>query len=90
LGIDPGFGSNYLLFRSRDVIWHHISQEPDLFKDTVANNIAYGARKYHDVVPVTQEMIEAAARKANAHDFIMELPLGMWIIAITRHLLPYM
>jgi subfamily B ATP-binding cassette protein MsbA len=48
-----------------------VSQETVLFHDTVRNNIAYGAPgKY------TQTEIESAARAANAHDFIMELPRG--------------
>jgi ATP-binding cassette, subfamily B, bacterial MsbA len=48
-----------------------VSQETVLFHDTVRNNIAYGAAgKY------TQPQIEAAARAANAHDFIAELPQG--------------
>jgi subfamily B ATP-binding cassette protein MsbA len=46
-----------------------VSQETVLFHDSVRNNIAYGAAgKY------TQAQIEAAARAANAHEFIMELP----------------
>eukprot|EP01134_Creolimax_fragrantissima_P003938 CFRG3938T1 len=52
-----------------------VNQEPDLFKTSVRNNIAYGRMKCSDV-PVTQEMIEEAAKKANAHDFIMNLPEG--------------
>jgi subfamily B ATP-binding cassette protein MsbA len=48
-----------------------VSQETVLFHDNVRNNIAYGAAgKY------TQAQIEAAARAANAHAFITELPLG--------------
>ena len=48
-----------------------VSQETVLFHDTVRNNIAYGAPgKY------TEAQIEEAARAANAHDFIMELPRG--------------
>jgi subfamily B ATP-binding cassette protein MsbA len=48
-----------------------VSQETVLFHDRVRNNIAYGAPgKY------TQAQIEAAARAANAHDFIIELPGG--------------
>jgi ATP-binding cassette subfamily B protein/subfamily B ATP-binding cassette protein MsbA len=48
-----------------------VSQEILLFNDTVANNIAYGAPD------ATREEIEAAARKAHAHSFIMEkLPDG--------------
>ncbi|HYS70616.1 MAG TPA: ABC transporter ATP-binding protein [Gemmatimonadaceae bacterium] len=46
-----------------------VSQETVLFHDTVRNNIAYGAPgKY------TQQQIEEAAKAANAHSFIMELP----------------
>ena len=48
-----------------------VSQETVLFHDTVRSNIAYGATNRH-----TQEQIEAAARAANAHEFIMELPRG--------------
>jgi subfamily B ATP-binding cassette protein MsbA len=48
-----------------------VSQETVLFHDTVRNNIAYGApNKY------SQAQIEAAARAANAHEFIIELPHG--------------
>jgi ATP-binding cassette subfamily B protein/subfamily B ATP-binding cassette protein MsbA len=43
-----------------------VSQEILLFNDTVANNIAYGT------AGVSQEAIEAAARKAHAHAFITE------------------
>lgn len=45
-----------------------VSQEAILFNDTVWNNIAFGLT---DVAP---EAMEAAARAANAHDFIMALP----------------
>jgi ATP-binding cassette, subfamily B, bacterial MsbA len=48
-----------------------VSQETVLFHDTVRSNIAYGATDRY-----TQEQIEAAARAANAHEFIMELPRG--------------
>lgn len=48
-----------------------VSQETVLFHDTVRNNIAYGAMgKY------TQAQIEEAAKAANAHEFIAELPQG--------------
>jgi ATP-binding cassette subfamily B protein/subfamily B ATP-binding cassette protein MsbA len=48
-----------------------VSQEIMLFNDTVASNIAYGAED------TSQEAIEAAARKAHAHAFIVEkLPDG--------------
>ncbi len=47
-----------------------VSQEVALFNDTVGANIAYGRME------ACQEEIEAAARAAAAHDFIMELPGG--------------
>ncbi|MBW3628785.1 MAG: ABC transporter ATP-binding protein/permease [Gemmatimonadetes bacterium] len=47
-----------------------VTQETILFHDTVRANIAYGA----DGVP--QELVEAAARAANAHQFITALPQG--------------
>lgn len=47
-----------------------VLQDPLLFNDTIRANIAYG---YPDA---TQEEIEAAARAAAAHDFIVALPDG--------------
>jgi ATP-binding cassette subfamily B protein len=47
-----------------------VLQDALLFNDTVANNIAYGRPG------ATREEIEAAARAANAHDFIRRLPNG--------------
>ncbi len=47
-----------------------VSQEAILFNDTVRNNIAFGNDH------ATQAGIEAAARAANAHDFISALPEG--------------
>ena len=48
-----------------------VSQDTVLFNDTVRSNLAYGAGgKYTDA------QIEAAARAANAHRFIAELPDG--------------
>jgi subfamily B ATP-binding cassette protein MsbA len=48
-----------------------VSQETVIFNDSVRNNIAYGrAERFSDA------QIEAAARAANAHDFIAELPHG--------------
>ncbi len=46
-----------------------VTQETILFNDTVSANIAYGRSK------TSQSDIEAAARVANAHDFISKLPL---------------
>lgn len=50
-----------------------VSQEPDLFNRSVSDNIAYGLG-HEDGTPVTESMITEAAKAANAHDFIMELP----------------
>ena len=47
-----------------------VTQETVLFNDTVRNNIAYGQPH------VALKEVEAAARAALAHDFIMELPHG--------------
>ena len=48
-----------------------VSQDTVLFNDTVRNNLAYGAAsKFSDA------QIEAAARAANAHTFISDLPNG--------------
>ena len=48
-----------------------VSQDTVLFNDTVRNNIAYGTG-----LTYTDEEVEAAARAANAHTFITELPDG--------------
>ena len=48
-----------------------VSQDTVLFNDTVRANIAYGAANKY-----SQAQIEAAARAANAHTFIGEMPLG--------------
>lgn len=47
-----------------------VSQDPVLFNDTVYNNIAFGKKG------VTPDDVEAAARLANAHHFIEQLPEG--------------
>lgn len=52
-----------------------VSQEPDLFNRSVRDNIAYGLSQ-EDGTPVTDSMIEEAAKAANAHGFIQELPQG--------------
>jgi ATP-binding cassette, subfamily B, bacterial MsbA len=46
-----------------------VTQETVLFNDTVGNNIAYGQPG------VSQKQVEAAARAALAHEFIVDLPL---------------
>jgi subfamily B ATP-binding cassette protein MsbA len=47
-----------------------VTQESILFNDSIANNIAFGRPD------ATREEIEAAARVANAHDFISETEEG--------------
>lgn len=47
-----------------------VTQETILFHDTVASNIGYGSPG------AEREAIAAAARAANAHDFIVALPAG--------------
>lgn len=48
----------------------NVNQEAILFNDTIFNNIAFG------VEGATQEQVEAAARVANAHEFIMQTESG--------------
>ena len=48
-----------------------VSQDTVLFNDTVIRNIAYGSAASR-----TREQVIQAAKSANAHDFIMELPQG--------------
>ncbi|MFO0937280.1 MAG: ABC transporter ATP-binding protein [Gemmataceae bacterium] len=47
-----------------------VTQDTVLFDDTIHNNIAYGHPG------ATREQVEAAARKAFAHEFIAEIPNG--------------
>jgi ABC-type multidrug transport system fused ATPase/permease subunit len=47
-----------------------ISQDPFLFSATVRENIAFGASD------ATDEQVEQAARAAQAHEFVAELPQG--------------
>ena len=47
-----------------------VTQEAILFNDTIANNISFG------MTNVSKEKIEDAAKIANAHDFILQLPKG--------------
>lgn len=49
----------------------YVQQEPQLFGLSVGQNIAYGVDR-----DVSQEEIEAAARDANAHEFIQSWPDG--------------
>lgn len=59
-----------LTIQSLRSIIGNVNQEAILFNDTIFNNIAFG------VEHATQEQVEEAARIANAHDFIMEMPEG--------------
>ena len=47
-----------------------VSQDVDLFGTSIGENIRYGR------LDATDEEVEEAARDANAHDFIVELPEG--------------
>ncbi|HQN80262.1 MAG TPA: ATP-binding cassette domain-containing protein, partial [Kiritimatiellia bacterium] len=58
-----------------------VTQETILFNDTVFRNIAYGEPA------ATREEVEAAARKAHAHDFILAMPNGYDTVIAERGLL---
>ncbi len=47
-----------------------VTQETFLFNDTIKNNISYGTDRF------SQEEIEAAAKMANAHEFIVKMTNG--------------
>ncbi|MCD6066270.1 MAG: Xenobiotic-transporting ATPase [Bacteroidetes bacterium] len=47
-----------------------VSQESVLFNDSIHNNIAFG------IETATREQVIEAAKIANAHDFIMQMPQG--------------
>lgn len=48
----------------------YMTQETDLFHDSIGDNIRIGK------LDATQEEVEAAAKKASLHDFILTLPQG--------------
>lgn len=52
-----------------------VSQEPELFNRSVFDNIAYGA-SHEDGTPISMSDVEEAAKLANAHEFITQLPQG--------------
>lgn len=66
----------------RDLI-AYVPQEPYLYGVSIAENIAYG-RSGVNPSDVPMEDIIAAAKAANAHDFIMELPEGYQTIVGER------
>ncbi|KAI0795728.1 P-loop containing nucleoside triphosphate hydrolase protein [Abortiporus biennis] len=47
-----------------------VSQQPNLFDATIADNIAYGDKS------ITLQQVQVAAKAANVHEFIMSLPKG--------------
>ncbi|XP_037084784.1 ATP-dependent translocase ABCB1-like [Pollicipes pollicipes] len=49
-----------------------VSQQPELFDRTIAENIAYGDNSRE----VPMDEIVAAARSASLHDFVVQLPAG--------------
>ena len=65
-----GINVKELSIRSLRSLIGNVNQEAILFNDTVFNNIAFGVEN------ATHEQVEAAARIANAHDFIMEMENG--------------
>ncbi len=62
--------NNYSLESIRDHI-SYVDQNVVLFNESVANNIGYGGNKTEDF-----EQIVKAAKQANAHEFIEQLPEG--------------
>jgi ABC-type multidrug transport system fused ATPase/permease subunit len=65
-------GQNIQSLRLRDLraLLGIVSQEAILFNDTVAANIAFGVEK------VLEDGIVPAAKAANAHEFIVQMPQG--------------
>ncbi len=65
-------GKDIRNFRVKDLrsLIGNVNQEAILFNDTIFNNIAFG------VEGATMEQVVAAAKIANAHDFIMEKEEG--------------
>jgi ATP-binding cassette subfamily B protein/subfamily B ATP-binding cassette protein MsbA len=61
-----------------------VLQDPFIFPLTIAENIAYGRggrlRGGNRPLDATQEEIQAAAKAANAHEFIMRLPQDYWTV----------
>ena len=63
--------------RNLDAAWLRrqigtVAQEPVLFSSSIRDNITYGSAE--DIVD--QELVEAAAKEANAHEFILGFPDG--------------
>jgi len=77
---DPDPGAGAVLIDGRDIREVSVrslrrqigvvTQETVLFRGTIESNIAYGAES------ATHERVQEAAKRARAHDFIMEQPQG--------------
>lgn len=65
-----GYDVRDLSTKSLRALIGNVNQEPILFNDTIFNNIAFGVEN------ATLEQVIAAAKIANAHEFIMEKPDG--------------
>jgi len=65
-------GNNIKSYKINDVrsLMGIVNQDVTLFNDSIYNNIAFG------LTHVTFEEVEAAAKSAHAHEFIMEMPDG--------------
>lgn len=65
-------GTNIKSYKLEDLrgLMGIVSQEPVLFNDTIENNISFGLDN------VSREAVIAAAKTANAHDFILEAENG--------------
>lgn len=72
LGVIEIGGVNIKDFKVKELrsMMGNVNQEAILFNDTFYNNITFGVEN------ATQQEVEAAARIANAHEFIMETPEG--------------
>jgi subfamily B ATP-binding cassette protein MsbA len=65
-------GTNIKEYKVKDLrgLIGYVNQNPILFNDTIYNNIAFGKED------ISFEQVVAAAKVANAHDFIMETEHG--------------
>lgn len=63
-----GIDLNQIEPSSLGTLFGFVGQEPVLFNDSVANNIAFGAKQ------VNMQRVIEVAKISNAHDFIQELP----------------
>ena len=68
--ISDGINIKDVCIRDLRGLMGNVNQDPILFNDTIFNNIAFGVEN------ATMEQVIAAAKIANAHDFIMEKENG--------------